>query len=97
MKVEEQEACVLTRAGRFTPSVRLRSGYRNQSLSLDGPRCHDLMLPGLGFSSHRSDTRYDVIVFSSNVLFVLRTCVFVCLYALVHTCVCVCVCVCVSE
>ena len=37
--------CVLTRAGRVTQSVRLRPGYRKQSLSLHEPLCHDLVLP----------------------------------------------------
>jgi hypothetical protein len=33
------------RAVRFTHSVRLRSGYRKQSLSLDELLCRDFMLP----------------------------------------------------
>jgi hypothetical protein len=34
-------ACALTCAGRVTHSVRLRSGYRRQSLSLDEPLCRE--------------------------------------------------------
>ena len=37
--------CALTRAGRATHCVRLRSDCRKQSLSLEGPRCRDLMFP----------------------------------------------------
>ena len=37
--------CALTRAGRVTHSVSLRLGCKKQSLSLDGPRCRDWMLP----------------------------------------------------
>ena len=42
MKVEERARW---RAQEESHSVRLRSGCRKQSLSLDGPPCRDLMLP----------------------------------------------------
>ena len=35
----------VTHTGRITHSVSLRSDCRKQGLSLDGPRCRDLMLP----------------------------------------------------
>jgi hypothetical protein len=41
MKVEERARL---RVQEETHSVRLGSGCRKQSLSLDGPRCRDLML-----------------------------------------------------
>jgi hypothetical protein len=42
MKVEER---VRWHAQEETHSVSLRSENKKQSLSLDGPRCRDLMLP----------------------------------------------------
>ncbi len=36
---------MLTHTGKITHSVSLRSDCRKQGLSLDGPRCRDLMLP----------------------------------------------------
>jgi hypothetical protein len=43
MQVEERARADSRR--KSSHSARLRSGCRKQSLSLDGPRCRDLMLP----------------------------------------------------